>query len=358
MLATRPPIHWSRLHKFLSVSALSVVNSCTNFCESMVYGRKIAEQKLDHAPVFILGHWRSGTTLLHNLMTLDPQFTFANLYEVLFPRNFLLTEKLVTSLTSWAIPKTRPMDNIEAGYHMPQEDEVALVLLSGLSPYLMLAHPTDPSVYERYFELTTLSDSEMNTWKENFLYFMKKLTIKNNKPIVFKSPTHTFRVPVLLEMFPNAKFIYIYRDPYAVYSSSLHLRRTLFAENGLSRITMDEKMENDTLELYNYCIDTYERTRGMIPPENLYEIRFEDLEVDPMGEMHRLYQGLNLGGWNNLEAAITKQLPKLTRYRKNSFEMDEATMRKVYERWKHAFERYGYTSRLPEVENQQTTKVG
>ena len=350
LLATRPPIHWSRLHKLVTITGLSVINSINNACESMLYGKKIAQQTIEHPPVFILGHWRSGTTLLHNLITLDPQFTFPNLYQVLFPANFLLTERMVTSLTSWAIPKTRPMDNVEAGFHMPQEDEVALVLLSGLSPYLMLAHPTNPSVFERYLELKDIPKSELDRWKERFLYFCKKLTIKANKPIVFKSPTHTFRIPVLLEMFPNAKFVYIYRDPYAVYSSSLHLRRTLFAENGLSRIVMDEKMKDDAMTMYSHCMESYERSRSLIPAGNLHEIRFEDLEADPLGEMHRVYEGLGLGGWKVLEEAIKKKLPELNLYRKNSFKMDENLMRKVYERWKPSFERYGYPSRLPEHE--------
>ena len=357
LLASRPPLHWSRLHKIASITALSAVNSCSNLCESAVYGRKIARQTIDHSPVFILGHWRSGTTLLHNLMTLDSQFTFPNLYEVLFPENFLLTERVVTSLTSWLIPKTRPMDNVEAGFHMPQEDEVALLLMSGLSPYLMLAHPNDPAKYERYFELKDVPPSELNRWKERFLYFVKKLTIKSNKPIVFKSPTHTFRIPVLLEMFPNAKFIYIYRDPYAVYNSSMHLRRTLFAENGLAKIVMDETMQDDLMTMYSQCIETYERTRSLIPQGNLHEIRFEDLEVDPLGEMRRVYQGLSLDRWDVLEAAIQKQLPELTRYRKNSFNMDEDLMRRVYSRWKPSFDRYGYPSRLPEHEAATTNTV-
>lgn len=350
VLATRPPIHWTRLHKVISVSLFSVLNSLSNWCEAAIYGRKIANQKIEHAPVFILGHWRSGTTLLHNLMTMDPQFSFPNLYEVLFPANFLLTEKVVGTLTSWAIPKTRPMDNVETGFHMPQEDEVGLLLLSGISPYLMLAHPTDPSKYEAYLELKDVPKKTLDRWIERFQYFIKKLTIKSNKPIVFKSPTHTFRVPVLLKMFPNAKFVYIYRDPYAVYSSSLHLRRTLFAENGLSKIVMDDKMRDDMMDMYSHCFESYEKARDLIPEGNLHEIRFEDLEVDPLGEMHRLYQGLGLSGWENLEAEIKKKLPELTRYRKNSFKMDEETMRLIYSRWKAAFDRYGYPSRLPDHE--------
>jgi hypothetical protein len=357
LLASRPPIHWTRLHKVASVTALSLANSFSNLCESGIYGRKIARQTIDHPPVFILGHWRSGTTLLHNLMTLDPQFTFPNLYQVMFPANFLLTERVVTSLASSLIPKTRPMDNVETGFHMPQEDEVALLLLSLMSPYLMLAYPHEPARYLKYFELNDLSPAERQRWKDLFLYFLKKVTIRNNKPIVVKSPTHTYRIPVLLEMFPDAKFVYIYREPYAVYNSSIHLRRTLFAENALTKIVMDEKMQDDTLSLYTRCFETYEKTRGLIPKGNLHEIRFEDLEADPLGEMHRIYQGLNLTGWENLEPSIQKKLPELTRYRKNSFDMDETLMRKVYNRWKPAFERYGYPSRLPEHQT-ATAKVG
>ena len=348
LLASGPPIHWSRFPKIASITALSILNSCSNACESVVYGRKIARQKIEHPPIFILGHWRSGTTLLHNLMTLDHQFTFPNLYEVMFPANFLLTERVVTSLTSWLIPKTRPMDNVEAGFHLPQEDEVGLVLLSGLSPYLMLAHPNDRSKYERFFELTDVAPAELSRWKERFLYFIKKLTIKNNKPIVFKSPTHTFRIPLLLEMFPDAKFVYIYRDPYAVYNSSIHLRKTMFVENGLGANVSEETMQKETLEIYTHCMETYARTRHLIPAGNLHELRFEDLEVNPLGEMHRIYQELNLNGWDQVEPAIQKMLPDLTRYQKNSFKMDENLMRKVYSQWKPSFERYGYPSRLPE----------
>ena len=156
-------------------------------------------------------------------------------------------------------------------------------------------------------------------------------------------------------MFPNAKFVYIYREPYAVYNSSMHLRRTLFAENGLAKIVMDETMQDDAMKMYSHCIDAYERSRNMIPQGNLYEIKFEDLEVDPLGEMRKVYQGLGLDGWENLEPQIQKQLPELTKYRKNTFKMDETLMRKVYDRWRPSFDRYGYPSRLPEHETAAPT---
>jgi omega-hydroxy-beta-dihydromenaquinone-9 sulfotransferase len=349
LLASRPPMGWNRWGRMISITALSAVNSVENALESLIFGRRIARQQIEHPPVFILGHWRSGTTLLHNLMAMDPTFTYPNLYHVMYPGHFLLTERIVSNLTGWILPKTRPMDNIPTSWTMSQEDEMALLVMTLISPYLMLAHQGDRSKYGRFFDLTELTPDERRVWKDSFLRFLKKLTIRENKPIVLKSPSHTYRIPILLEMFPNAKFIYIYRDPYAIYSSGMHLRRTLFAENGLGR-PVYEGLEEDLLRTYTHCIDRYESTKHLIPPGHLHEVRFEDLEADPLGQMKLVYDRLGLTSWPLLEPEIRKQIPELTRFKKNKFNMDEDLMQRIYAHWRPSFERYGYPSRLPEQE--------
>lgn len=346
LLASRPPVSWTSLPRLVSISALSILNSWNDLLESVIFGGRVARQKIEHPPIFILGHWRSGTTLLHNLMTLDPQFTYPNLYQVMYPGNFLLTEHVVTRLTGWILPETRPMDNIPAGWNLPQEDEMALLALTLISPYLMLAHQGAPERYSRFFDLSELTPDERRRWREAFLTFVKKLTVRANKSIVLKSPSHTFRIPVLLEMFPDAKFVYIYRDPYAVFSSGMHLRKTLFRENGLGKPNF-HGMEQEVLDVYSKCINTYEQTKHLIPAGRLHELKFEELEADPVGQMHALYERLSLPGWDRVEAAIRNELPTLTEYRKNSFNLDEETMRRVYDRWKSSFQAYGYSSRLP-----------
>jgi omega-hydroxy-beta-dihydromenaquinone-9 sulfotransferase len=350
LLLSRPPISMSSLPRLASISAVSALNSWNELVETCVYGGRVEKQKIEHPPIFILGHWRSGTTLLHNLMTLDSQFTYPNLYHVMYPGSFLLTEKVVTRLTGWVLPKTRPMDNLPTGWNLPQEDEMALLVMTLISPYLMLAHQRDRSKYNRFFDLTELTPEERRRWQDAFVYFLKKLTVRENKPIVLKSPSHTFRVPILLEMFPDAKFVYIYRDPYAVYTSGMHLRRTLFTENGLGKPWF-EGMEDDVLQVYSKCFESYETTKHLIPSGRLHEIRFEDLEADPLGQMRRVYERLGLGGWENVEPAIRAELPSLTEYRKNTFNMDEQLMRRVYSQWRDSFERYGYPSRLPDAAN-------
>lgn len=347
LLASRPPLHWSKLSRLASISAFSVINSIERILENCIYGRRIEKQKIEHAPIFIIGHWRSGTTLLHNLMSLDPQFTYPNLYQVIFPNSFLLTERFVTRITSWGVPKTRGVDNLPAGWNMTQEDEVALMAMTLLSPYVMLAHQDDPSKYSRFFDLKDLTPDERSYWQKSFLWFLKKLTVRANKTIVLKSPTHTYRIPILLEMFPNAKFIFIHRDPYVVYKSSIHLRKTLFAENGLGKPYLAD-MEENMMQLYSKLLETYEATRHLIPTGHLHEVKFEDLESDPLGQMRQVYEKLSLPGWQNVEPAIQDQVPALRKYQKNTYNMDEQLMRKIYSRWHRAFDLFGYPSRLPE----------
>src|SRR5690606_12085909 len=105
-------------------------------------------------------------------------------------------------------------------------------------------------------ELQDLPHEDLQRWKDDFNYFLKKLTLRENKPIILKSPTHTFRVKLLQEMFPQAKFLYIYRNPFDVFKSAMHLRRTMFEENSLGRID-DGMFEDDVLYLYERFFNAY-----------------------------------------------------------------------------------------------------
>lgn len=341
-------MHWKWSLKIGSIAASSVINSIEAAIENLRFGRAVEKTQITEPPVFILGHWRSGTTLLHNLMALDPQFTYPTMYEVLFPSHFLTTEKLVTRLTGWLVPKTRPMDNMPAAWDMPQEDELALLLLCGHSGYQMLAFPGQPSKYVPLYNPDNLTEQQRAELKAALLFFMKKLTYKQRRAVLLKSPTHTCRVPMLLEMFPNAKFVYIHRNPYEVYRSTLHLRRSVITDNSLAPHDF-QGYEEEAFTVYEQCVRKYEATKYLIPAGQLHELSFDALEADPYGELKQVYEALNLAGWDNVEPAIKAQLPELAGYRKNSFSMDETSMRRIYERLSWAFDAYGYDSGLPEA---------
>ncbi len=347
LLARRPRIDLAHIPRAASITAVSLLNSFQAGIESLLYGR-VNRIEIAKQPLFILGHWRSGTTLLHNLLAMDPQFAYPNLYQVLYSGHFLTTERIVAPLTAGLLPKTRMIDDMPASWDMTQEDEIALLLTTLSSPYLMLAFQGDRDSYGQYFSLAQSTPREQREWQQSLLQFVRKLTYRyGGRQIVLKSPSHTFRIPLLLDLFPQAKFVYIHRSPYPVVNSSLHLRRKLFAENGLAAPNY-EGLEEDILITLDDCIRTYEDTKSQIPAGQLHELRFEHLEADPLGQMRELYAALDQDGWSGLEPILTEQLSALARHRKNKFSMDDALRRRIFNHVQWIFELYDYPSDLPE----------
>lgn len=342
LMRLRPTIRWSGTYRLLTTALLCIPNSCFSLMENLIFSRRVNKTKLE-PPVFIIGHWRSGTTLLHNLMSMDKQFTYPNMGAMLFPTHFLFTEPILKHVAKRFLPKQRPMDNMPVTWDLPQEDETSIMLTHLISPYLAIGFSDQPEVYHRYYELDKLSPKEEATWKDSFLYFLKKLTYKAgaNKRVLLKSPTHTFRVKFLLKMFPDARFVYIHRNPYKVYNSSLHLRRTMFGENSFAPLDM-EILEDDMANIYLEHLDVYERDRQLVPEGQLHEVRFEDLETDPVGELRKVYENLNIPGIDELEKNMQSYLRDQKSYKKNKYEMDAAQEKKIYERWQKAFQLFGY----------------
>lgn len=355
LFGRKPDLHLSRWNRIALLPFTAAYNSALALAEQLLYGSRIEKTTLTEPPIFILGFWRSGTTLLHGLLSRDLRHTSPNMYQTLFPWHFLLTERLVSRATAGLLPKSRPMDNVKLSWDAPQEDEIALCVMSGLSPYAFLATPEDFREYWRTLDINNLNPNERARWKTSLLLLMKKITLLTNRRLVMKSPTHTFRISTLLEMFPDARFVYIYRNPYDVFRSAVHLRKVMIAENGLGRpVFKDAEME--IIRSYQACFDAYERDRYLIPQENLHEIRFENLEQEPLEEMAKLYEALDLPGFDELYDVLKPEEPQLKRYRKNVFRDDPRWMARVADELQPAFERYGYPL-LPEMSNRADSGV-
>ena len=218
------PAYW---HRALFITGASLVNSWYRRGEQRRYGRAIDEVEITKPPLFILGHWRSGTTLLHYLLAQDnAQFTFANTYQAVNPCTFLTTEEVNTRRFSGMVPPQRPMDNMELGFHTPQEDEFAPLLLTLRSLYLGISFPKRADIYAKYLTFRGVPRGEIDELHAALLWFCKKLTFKQDRALLLKSPPHMARIPLLLEMFPDARFVHIHRNPYDVFRSTRHYFNT------------------------------------------------------------------------------------------------------------------------------------
>ena len=66
--------------------------------------------------------------------------------------------------------------------------------------------------------------------------------VSGHKPLVLKSPAHSYRVPVLRELLPDARFILIVRDPYEVFKSMVRAYRALTQKFGLGPAMSDNEV--------------------------------------------------------------------------------------------------------------------
>ena len=337
------PRYWSRA---TVTTVLSLFNSTFAVAERMKFGRAIATTPVQ-APVFILGHWRSGTTLLHNLMALDPRFATPNLFETMLPHGFLVTEEWQAPLWKRFVPDTRLIDNMPLGIELPQEDEFALGILTRCSPYMGHSFPQRWSHYMRYLDFRDVGDDEIRRWKQGFIRYARRLTLhRGGRRLILKSPPHTARIALLLELFPDARFVHIHRDPYRVFQSSLHM-----LTEGLPLAKMQSgdlpAPEDFVIERYNRLHDAYFGARGDVPRGQLIEIGFDDLRREPVATIARLYEQLELEDFHEMQPRLESYGQTLRDYSQNRYPpLDAQQRRRIAGAWDRSFTHWGYDKGL------------
>jgi hypothetical protein len=299
--------------------------------------------ELTAPPVFILGHWRSGTTYLHNLFVCDEaQFAFPSVYQATFPHTFLLTEIMFSRWVTRLVPKTRYIDNMAFHLGLPQEDEFAMCIATGYSSLLGMVFPQRVDHYDHYLTLCGVPPAEVAHWKATLVWFLKKLTYKHQKTIVLKSPPHTARIRLLLDLFPNARFIHICRDPYAVFQSTRHMYDTMVWHTYLQRPEL-ARIDDNILQRYVTMYDAYFEEWELIPPSQRHELRFEELRRDPIGQMRQLYEVLGFDNFAAVQPGMQTYVDSLGTYRQNDYRRLEAHEReRVAAAWQRNFDIWGY----------------
>jgi hypothetical protein len=339
--------------RFLIRTILTVLINLINWpfrsYEKIFINKKYSRAKIENAPVFIVGHWRSGTTHLHNILCQDPQMSYTTTYQSVFPDTLfnIAGRFLFEGFARILIPGTRKGDNVTLGTGLPQEEEFALGDKTPFSFYYFWMFPRSlKKFYEQFIRFKGVDQSREESWKKDYKLLISK-ALKNTGGQVFlsKNPPNTGRIEKLLEMFPEARFIHIHRNPVEVYLSTRNFFLKMLPHLQLQ--TIDQKELDDCIfELYKDIMNDYLEQRALIPEKQLVEIAFDTLEADPKTCIRNLYQSLDLSGYKESEPHFDAYLDRMKSYKKNKHYITESLIKKIQREWGFAMEEWGYS--IPE----------
>jgi hypothetical protein len=328
--------------RVLFITISSILLTPARFLFKVFFDSKIQNTEILKPPVFIIGHWRSGTTFLHELISYDPQFCFVTLWSTLLPDSYLILNPLKEFLSKF-LPSTRPMDQIEVAADGPYEEEAGLSVLNVWSFFHALHFPKNAEEqYLKSIHFQDFTDEELDNWKKTYLKFLKTITFENpGKRLILKNPPNSTRIKEILEIFPNAKFIYIYRNPYKVYLSTKKMRTRVLDKLALQN-AYEEEIEEQVINNYKRLMKSYFEQKNSIPDGNLIEISYEDLVANPLQKIEEIYLKLNIPGFNEAKTEFEKYLDFKKDYKTNVYKINKKIIDNVKKNWDFTIKLWDY----------------
>jgi hypothetical protein len=180
-------------------------------------------------------------------------------------------------------------------------------------------------------------------WEREYLDTVKYTTFKNKgKQLVLKSPPNTERISILLQMFPHAKFIYIYRNPVHLFYSIRNMwKRAILSYYSVQKIS-DVELDEIVFDHFIYLTEQYEKDKNLIPAGNLIEISYEELKADSFLVIRKIYSGLNLSGFEPAAEDLLLQIEKEKKYQNFQYQFSDNTLKRIEERWGKYISQWNY----------------
>lgn len=348
-------VNWRFLPRTLFISLTAIFNIPFHLLEYGIYNSRIKKQVVKE-PVFIIGHPRSGTTHLFNLMVGDERFGYCNTLHALLPNNYLITGRFFRKLIVAALPKHRPQDNVQLTIDSPKEEEFALSNMSQSTFMHAMFFPKNAKMHFNESVLFTDDKSKRN-WQKHYSAFVGKLSFSEKKRLLLKSPANLARIKEILEMYPDAKFIHIHRDPQDVYNSTEHMYEKIVPMTSFHHAD-NSRMEDYVFYSYRAMFEKFFDASKELNNDQLVSVSYKDLELNPMNTIEKIYDQLKLVMNEDVRSSIGRKINDVKDYQKNKYsQITKQQIDRINEEWGEMFKKLGYDAEFrSSADNRPATK--
>ncbi|ASC73203.1 PAPS-dependent sulfotransferase Stf3 [Halomicronema hongdechloris C2206] len=186
------------------------------------------------------------------------------------------------------------------------------------------------------------SPQQIKGWEWAITHFLDKLQRQHpHQQLLIKNPVYTGRIAQLRRLWPQAKFIHIYRNPYLVFQSTRNFYQKLLQELALQScdaVPIDQVI----LSTYPRLMTSLLQDSAALPEHDFVELRFEDFEADPLTHLEHSYSQLQLDGFQQARPHFIAHLKSRQGYRKNRYTFTAETLEQVQTHWQPFLDRWGY----------------
>jgi len=311
--------------------------------ERVITAQRIRRAPAMEAPVFIIGHWRSGTTHTHNLMARSREFGWISPLATGIPGEILTLGAWLRPWLEKMLPEDRAVDHVAVNPDSPQPDEIPLANMQTMSVFHALYFPRRFQEHiEKGVFLEGCNDAQIERWRALMISFLRKIAAQQGKPrLVIKNESYTARVALLRSIWPDAKFVHVHRNPYEVYVSTVNYYRKLLPTMALQPYGHVD-IESFVLDTYSRVMDLCIADTADLPADQFIEIGFKELTSAPIDTLERIYGQLRLPGWDAARERTIEYLASIRDYKRNEFTMASADIERVASAWGEYAARWGY----------------
>jgi hypothetical protein len=245
----------------------------------------IGEQEI-REPLFIIGLPRSGTTLLHSLLALDPQHRVPLIWEVMSPspptradeKRRIRRARWSCDCFNWLAPTFRHAHPV--GAELPQE------CVSLMAPTFM-SDQFDAMYYVPSYRAWFFGQ-DLQPAYEYHRQFLQHLQVRQAaRRWVLKAPTHMFALPTLLDVYPDAIFVQTHRAPLDAMvsvSSLITILRRVFSD-AVDPFTVCQ----DAIDYWSTVLDKFLQGRDRLAANRICDVNYAEIRRDPLIAVRRIY---------------------------------------------------------------------